>query len=93
LTRSGWPSIFLALVLAGFVIVPVFAFIAGYALAGLYEGEYGVFGYLRAIYANVLAGEPAAALLVSGPAIVVLSWYLALRLRAWLMRDTPPGSG
>ncbi len=86
LTRSGWPSILLALALAGLVIVPVFAFIAGHLLAGPYKGEYGVLGYLGTIYTNLLAGEPAAILLVGSPALVMLTWYLALRLRARLMR-------
>jgi hypothetical protein len=93
LTRLGWPSIFLVLALLGLVVVPVCSFVAGQALAGPYEGEHGVLSYLSDIYVNALAGEPAAALLVSGPAIVVLTWYLALRLRTWLVRRPQPGPG
>ncbi len=80
--------VFLSLLLVGFVILPVLAFIVGHYLAGSYEGRFGVFGYLGAIYADFLRGKWAASVLVATPLVVIGFWYGALRLRAYLLRKS-----
>ena len=86
LIRRKWLSIALSLALAGFVILPAFAYMAGFVLTGPYEGEYGVIGYLGSIYADVLAGKWAASVLVATPALIVIVWYIVIRLRSSLLK-------
>ena len=87
---KNWSSVVISLALAGFVILPVFAYIGGHLIAGPYDGEYGVIGYLISIYRAVPGGERAAIVLVTAPALVVGAWYAALGLRAYLSRLAEP---
>jgi hypothetical protein len=80
-TLRYWLFLALALGLAGFLVLPVVAFFAGKALAGPYEGAYGVLGFLINIYGDMSRGNWAAATLLATPALVVVTWFAALRLR------------
>jgi hypothetical protein len=50
LASRNWLSLAFAALLTGLVILPAFAYIGGYLVAGPYEGSYGVIGYLGSIY-------------------------------------------
>lgn len=80
-TLRYWLFLALCLGLAGFIVLPVVAFFAGKALAGPYEGPYGVLGFLINIYGDVSRGNWAATTLLATPAIIVVTWVAALRLR------------
>lgn len=89
-TSRNWLIVTTSLLLAGFVVVPVLAFIGGQTLAGPYEGRFGVFGYLGNIYADLWNGNWPAIALVGAPAAVVLAWFAAIRLRRTLMKPDSP---
>ena len=80
-TPRYWLFLTLCLGLAGFIVLPVVAFFAGKALAGPYEGPYGILGFLINIYGDVSRGNWAATTLLATPAIIVVTWIAALRLR------------
>jgi hypothetical protein len=84
-----WAFIALSLVLAGFLVFPVIAFYTGKALAGPYEGPYGVLGFLINIFGDMSRGNWAAATLLATPAIIFIIWGIALRLRQ-ILAQTPP---
>jgi hypothetical protein len=83
-TTRFWLLVALSLFLTGFLILPAVAFFAGNALAGPYEGPFGVLGYLIDIYGAMWRGNWAATTLLATPAILVLTWFIALRLRRYL---------
>ena len=92
-TSRYWLFTALSLGLAGFLVFPVLAFVAGNALAGPYAGPYGVFGFLMNIYADMSLGHWAAATLLATPALIFVIWVVALRLRHFLARNAArPGA-
>ena len=86
-TSRYWLFMALSLALAGFLVFPALAFFAGNALAGPYEGPYGVLGFLINIYAAMSLGNWAAVTLLATPALIFLIWVIALRLRHFLARN------
>lgn len=70
----------LGLALAGGLLLPVAAYLAGKRLIGAYEGKLGLSDYLGSIYAGAAQGELLAWWLLLTPALVALLWYLLLRL-------------
>ena len=58
----------LILVLSGFLMLPVLAFIVGQAVVGPYEGDGGFAGYLGTIVADIGRGKLGALALVTTPA-------------------------
>ncbi len=83
-TSRYWLFTVLSLGLAGFLVFPVLAFFAGNALAGPYEGPYGILGFLINIYAGMSLGHWAAVTLLATPALIFVIWVVALRLRHFL---------
>ena len=85
-TPRYWLFTALSLWLAGFLILPALAFFAGKAMAGPYEGPYGILGFLINIYGDMSRGNWAATTMLATPAIIVMTWIVALRLRRFMGR-------
>jgi hypothetical protein len=83
-TPRYWLFTALSLWLAGFLILPALAFFVGKAMAGPYEGPYGILGFLINIYGDMSRGNWAATTMLATPAIIVVTWIAALRLRRFL---------
>lgn len=83
-TSRYWIVLALSLFLAGFLILPIVAYYAGTTLAGPYEGPFGILGFLIELYAASWAGNWAAATLLATPAIILVIWIAAFRLRRFL---------
>jgi hypothetical protein len=83
--RSAW-ILFIALIVVGFVAVPVGAYVAGGRLAGPYAGPRGLASFLGAIYADAVRGRLLALTLLLGPLLAVSVWPL----RAWLLSRPMP---
>ena len=80
-----WLLLFTGLGLAGALLVPAFAYVAGKRLIGAYEGKLGFMDYADSIYAAASRGEALAWLLLLSPMLVWLIWYLILRLQRLLL--------
>ncbi len=80
-TILRWLLLFTVLVLAGALLVPAVAYVAGKRLIGTYEGKLGFIDYADSIYAAASRGEVLAWLILLSPALVWLVWYLILRLQ------------
>jgi hypothetical protein len=87
-TSRYWLFLILSLFLAGFLLLPSVAFYAGKAVAGPYEGPFGVFGFLAHIYGDMARGNWAALALLATPAIIFVAWAAALRLRRYLRQTS-----
>lgn len=70
---SRW-SLLLFLGVAGPLLVPVAAYVAGRRIAGPYAGARGLESYLGTIYADALRGNPLALAIVLGPLLVAITW-------------------
>lgn len=68
------------LALAGGLVLPVAAYVAGKQVIGAYEGRYGLQDYLGSIYGGAGQGEPLAWLLLLSPALVAAVWWGVARL-------------
>ena len=79
--RSRW-IVLAALVLAGCVIVPVLAYVAGGRLVGPYAGPRGLASYLGAIYGDAGRGNLLALALLAGPVVCAGVWMV----RSWLLK-------
>lgn len=82
---SRWPLL-LFLGVAGPLLVPVAAYVAGGRIVGPYAGARGLESYLGAIYADALRGRLLALAIVLGPLLVAIGWsvrsaYLRRRAR------------
>jgi hypothetical protein len=73
--RSRW-LLLLFLGVAGPLILPVAAYVAGGRIVGPYAGARGLETYLGAIYADALRGGVLALAIVLGPLLVALAWSL-----------------
>lgn len=62
--------------IAGPLLVPIAAYVAGGRVAGPYPGARGLASYLGAIYADALQGGILALAIVLGPLLVALAWAL-----------------
>jgi hypothetical protein len=71
--------------LAGTLLVPAIAYVAGKRLIGSYEGKLGFMDYADSIYAAASRGEVLAWLILLSPTLVWLVWYLILRLQRRLL--------
>lgn len=80
-----WLLLFTGLGLAGALLVPVTAYLAGKRLIGAYEGKLGFMDYAGSIYAAASRGEPLAWLILLSPTLVWLVWYLILHLQRRLL--------
>ena len=69
-----------ALALAGGLVLPVVAYMAGKRVIGAYEGRLGLQDYLGSIYGAAGRGEPLAWLLLLAPALVAALWWGIVRL-------------
>ena len=85
MTVLRWLLLFTALGLAGALLVPAVAYVAGKRLIGAYEGKLGFLDYADSIHAAASRGEPLAWLIVLSPMLVWLVWYLILRLQRRLL--------
>ena len=75
-----WLLLFAGLGLAGALLVPAAAYVAGKRLIGAYEGKLGFMDYADSIYAAAGRGELLAWLVLLSPLLVWLTWYLILCL-------------
>ena len=80
-----WLLLFTALGLAGALLVPAAAYVAGKRLIGAYEGKLGFIDYADSIYAAANRGEVLAWLILLSPTLVWLVWYLILHLQRRLL--------
>lgn len=80
--------LFTLLGLAGALLVPAIAYVAGKRLIGSYEGKLGFIDYADSIYAAASRGEVLAWLILLSPMLVWLVWYLILRLQRRLLTAT-----
>ncbi|MFZ1625481.1 MAG: hypothetical protein WAU48_11990 [Gammaproteobacteria bacterium] len=80
-----WLLLFTGLGVAGALLVPVFAYVAGKRLIGAYEGKLGFMDYADSIYTAAGRGEALAWLILLSPMLVWLVWYLILRLQRRLL--------
>jgi len=80
---------FVILAVAGGLLLPVASYVAGKRLIGAYEGKLGLSDYLSSVYAAAGRGEPLAWWLLLAPTLIVVVWYLVLRLGgSWAPRDS-----
>ncbi|MCP5138515.1 MAG: hypothetical protein H6979_01470 [Chromatiales bacterium] len=84
-TILRWLLWFSLLGVAGALVVPAVAYVAGKRLIGSYEGKLGFIDYADSIYAAASRGEVLAWLVLLSPALVWLVWYLILRLQRRLL--------
>ena len=77
-----------ALLLGGLLVLPLLVYLFGRLVVGPYEGE-GVGGFLLGFYADLFTGGMAAWMLALAPALLVLVWVLAIRLRRMLVAADP----
>ncbi len=84
-TVLRWLLLFTVLGLAGALLVPAIAYVAGKRLIGSYEGKLGFIDYADSIYAAASRGEVLAWLILLSPMLVWLVWYLLLRLQRRLL--------
>lgn len=80
-----WLLLFTGLALAGAILVPAAAYLAGKRLIGAYEGKLGFMDYVDSIYAGASRGELLAWLILLSPMLVWLIWYLVLHLQRRLL--------
>ncbi len=73
---KSWLSI-LVLCLIG---VPVVVYWVGGLIVGPYEGEGGIMGMIRIIYADALTGHLSAWVLLFSPLLLVAIWMLVLKV-------------
>lgn len=71
------------LLLAGVLILPVTAYLAGGRLAGTYAGSRGLASYLGTIYGAAGRGRPLALILLLAPVLIAGVWGF----RKWLLRS------
>ena len=83
----------LALILSGFLILPLLAFTVGQAVVGPYEGSAGLPGYLGSIFTDIWRGKPGAVTLVFAPTVIVAIWYAANHVTRRLLRPRVTGTG
>lgn len=60
--------------LAGGLLLPAAAYVAGKRVIGAYEGDFGVADYLASIYAGAARGEPQAFALLLAPLGLLACW-------------------
>lgn len=84
-----WLLLFTGLGLAGALLVPAAAYVAGKRLIGAYEGKLGFLDYADSIHAAASRGELLAWLILLSPTLVWLVWYLILRLQRRLLGPVP----
>lgn len=70
----------MALLLAGGLLFPVIAYVAGKRIVGPYDGGRGLGAYLGNIYGGAAAGEWQALLLLTAPLLIAGLWYGLFRL-------------
>lgn len=87
-TIIRWLLLLAGLGLAGALLVPAVAYMAGKRLIGAYEGKLGFMDYADSIYAAASRGELLAWLILLSPALVWLVWFLILRLQRRLLAAT-----
>jgi hypothetical protein len=84
LTRLKLPArrwaLLLFLGIAGPLLLPVAAYVAGGRVVGPYPGSRGLASYLGDIYAEALQGSVLALAIVLGPLLVALAWALRRQL-------------
>jgi hypothetical protein len=80
-----WLLLFTVLGVAGTVLVPAAAYVAGKRLIGAYEGKLGFMDYAGSIYAAAGRGELLAWLILLSPSLVWLVWSILLRLQRRLL--------
>lgn len=85
MTVIRWLLLLVGLGLAGTLLVPAIAYVAGKRLIGSYEGKLGFMDYADSIYAAASRGEVLAWLILLSPTLVWLVWYLILRLQRRLL--------
>jgi hypothetical protein len=84
--RSGFGSLLrtvlglLGLVLLGGLVLPIAGYVLGKRVIGAYEGKRGLSDYLDSIYSAAAGGEVLAWWLLLTPILIVLAWYLVIRL-------------
>lgn len=71
---------------AGWLVLPVLAYLAGRRVIGPYPGERGLSSYLSSIYVAAAEGRLLALALVFAPMVLVLTWTLYIRLARYLTR-------
>ena len=69
-TILRWLLLFTVLILAGALLVPAIAYVAGKRLIGNYEGKLGFIDYADSIYAAASRGEVLAWLILLSPVLV-----------------------
>lgn len=81
--RHRWRWALLLALLAGALLLPAAAYVAGGALIGPYEGKRGLASYLGTLYRDAGQGRLPALLVLLGPAAAVLVWRLRKVILGW----------
>lgn len=85
-----WRWALLLALLAGTLLLPVAAYVAGGILVGPYEGNRGLASYFGALYRDAGRGRLPALLVLLGPAAGVLVWRLRNGILEWGSAPRPP---
>lgn len=78
-----WRWALLLALLAGALLLPAAAYVAGGALIGPYEGKRGLATYLGTLYHAAGQGRLPALLVLLGPAASMLVWRLRKAILHW----------